>query len=261
MMSPAELKELGGVPSGSWGSNYTKICRLLKTVEDMEAAPSYFDKRQRDARRALYDALTRFHPNEPAADVGKKGREIRAVRQLRTEMDTENQLDQARVSELLDKMTTDPMALIRNTGIGLIRLFTKGYQGLSMTFQNAGNANATFSGSTITITKSNFWTSENLAKGVLVHEYHHYLSGRNGELYADEFVAHWKQYLAMKLTNQTAVTLNTWLLDAPDGYKMREKRAQKGIWKGIEFAGPEQAGNLWTKYKDNIVATAAVAAG
>jgi hypothetical protein len=263
MMSPDDLKGHGGAPSGKWGSNYTKVCRLLKTVDDMDVPKSYLDKKQREARRALYAAVSGFHPNEPATAVDKKGQEILAVRKLKAEMDTENQMDRAKVSELLDKMATDGMPLVRNTGVALKDLFSKHSGGLSMTFRNVAgaNENASFSSSTIIFNMINFWKSENLARGILVHEYHHYLSNKTGgTLYADEFVAHWKQYLAMRKTfNEQLITdLNQFLLVT--GYKLQDKKDQPGMWAGVKFTRPE-AGHLWTKYRDNVVAAAAAAAG
>jgi len=244
-MNLTDFKLLGGEPSGKFGSNYSSICKLVQKVDDLDISQSYLEKKQRDARRNLYEALARFHPNDDGA-AEKKTKEIAAARKLKTEMDNESQMDRVKVSELLDKMANDPMPLIRNTGKGLTDLFSKG-NGLAMGFKQGGAENAIWAARTITIYTANFWQSENLATGVLVHEYHHYLTKRMGEYYADEFVAHWKQYLAMR-ANRTAKDLNKWLLDDPLGYKLRQ---QKDKFKGVEFKRPEDAGPLWTKNMDN----------
>jgi hypothetical protein len=246
MMTSTKFKELGGKPSGKWNSSYSEICKLLDVVENLDIPLSYLDKKQRDARRKLNNKLARFHPNDHG-NVEKKKKEINAVRTFQRGMDGGRMEDLAKVSELLDKMANNKRQLIHNTGKGLIKKFSSHSGGLSLVFTDAGAFNAMWSAKIVTINKPKFWASENFATAILVHEYHHILTKRAGEFYADEFVAHWKQYQAMNL-NKTAKYLNNWLLDDPTGYNLRKK---PNLFKGVEFDAPEKAGTMWTNYRDN----------
>jgi len=118
-----------------------------------------------------------------------------------------------------------------------------------MEFTDGTRDNASWAAKQITFDKTRFWQSQNLATAVLVHEYHHYRSKRLGTYYGDEFVAHWKQYLAMKV-QKTAAELNYFLLDDPAGYQIRTNPTY--TFSGQEFTSPEDADFLWTRWKDNI---------
>lgn len=168
------------------------------------------------------------------------------------------------MSELLDKMAKNPMKLISNTGTGLRAVFSRGT--LGMKFVKGTLDNAAWSGTHMKFDVTRIWQNENLAIGVLVHEYHHFLiKADQKRKYADEFVAHWKQYLAMndKRTAEQKVThINHWLLDDPNGYKLRgngplrisDENAtdESGKFNGTEFTGPADAGVIWTRYEHNV---------
>ncbi len=250
MMVPSEFTELGGAPSRKRGSGYSKIVAALGVVDDLELwRAQYLSRPKRRAARNLYSALTGFHPASSSGDVpvlsATKTKQIQAARRLQKEMEDEHLLDEARVSELLDGMAGSSMPLIRNTGTGLRELFEQ--RKLAMRFAKSSTTNAQWEGNSFTFFSPSFWKSDKLAKAVLVHEYHHYLTERAPKLYTDEFVAHWKQYQAMG-ARKTAAYLNDWLLDRAGGYQMRNDAAQ---FDGREFAGPEDAGEVWTDYRHN----------
>jgi hypothetical protein len=239
----SELVATGGAPSNSWGSGYSEIYKLLQKLDSLEESGWYLNKKRQDATFKLETKITEYVAKGRLSRnvlTPKKRSEIQAVAELAELM--KPQVETAKVCQLLDRMATDAMLLIRNTANGLIQLLIRRSIGLS--FTATGNTNAQMSKTNLALNPPLFWASDKLAVGLLVHEYHHHLTGRNGPLYPDEFVAHWKQYLAMGLPRDRFLRINPFLLDDPAGYKLRRQVT-------VEFTRPEDAGTVWTRFPNN----------
>jgi hypothetical protein len=242
VLSLEDFKKTGGEPSGKFFSHYSKMCSLLEKVHDMrEHLTNYVPKDYQDKFLELQLLVDRFHPNDTGTSQ-KKADEITAVRALKDSMKTE--LEYVKISQLLDKMANSGKALISNTGKAMREKIKNRRVGIGFSTDN--NINAQYSGSSLVINVTNFWKTEKLAMGLVAHEYHHILSGRPADTYADEYVAHWKQYTVMELGQDRFNNLNHWLLDDPAGYRLRGKLAGRA-----PFAKPQDAGLIWTNYVDN----------
>jgi hypothetical protein len=232
------FKAIGGEPSNKLGSGYSAICKVLDKITDL--GPNYWSAPQRTLLADLASKLQTYHAGGLADGTPEKKRKnLEAVTQLKSQL--ADYKEAAKISVLIDKMEVADQPLIRNTALGL-KKFT-------FSFIGDPNVNAFFTGAAcIAVNTTLFWVNEKTAIGILVHEYHHSLTRRLPAPYKDEFVAHWKQYLAMGIT-KTVEELNYWLCDDPKGYKLRNKPNLPNPL----FTRVEDAGGVWTTYKDNII--------
>lgn len=245
VLTISELKNIGGEPSGKMFSSYSDICKALVEVDTLRnELTNYQAKIYQDKFLALYAKVERFHSNEAPLKNGKKHSEVWAVRtKLKDSM--QDELQYVKIAQLLDKMAMSGKALTSNSGRLVRERWKNGQIGFS--FTTDGTVNAQYSGRSIAINPQNFWKSEKLAMGLIAHEFHHVLSGRPADTYADEYVAHWKQYTVMELAKEKFDNLNHWLLDDPSGYKLRGSLRNGRT----EFARPEDAGAIWSGTVDN----------
>lgn len=236
---------IGGTPSGKTGSNYSAICKAYAELDRLcDPNIAYNNRVFQDKFEAFYAQVQRFHPNDVGAATPKKTAETSAIRAMQTSAPLKKELGLVRISRLLDKMTTHPLPLVSNTGREIIRKVKE--RSFNIGLIDIPNVNAQYNRASNTML-INTSVAEKLGMGVIVHEYHHYLTNSEDK-YADEFVAHWKQYLAMGLGREKFALINPFLLDDPSGYKLRSAGA---IRTRLPFSKPEDAGDLWFKYIDN----------
>ena len=226
-----EFTKIGGAPSGGLFSSYSTIHKKLgeaNAARDYSA--KYVNKRYQDAFMALLPLVQRFHPVD-AGTPGKKLKEVQAVRALQESM--RDDLELVRFCRLIDKMAISGKALVNNTGRGMqARMKSMDASAIGFGVTMDARKNAEFTGRTLNINVGNFWQSEKMATSLVVHEYHHVLTARAGDLYADEYVAHWKEYLTRDEPQSKFDKLNDWLLDNPQ----RIPFAGYAEWKGALYA-------------------------
>ena len=258
-----DLTRTGGMPSGRKGSKYSAIHSALAAFKSQVPRPViyYLASGQRLLLGALAAEVRAFEnsPHPHAVDRRRKGQQTSAVSQLRDELDV--MLNTARISRALEPpYGAHHVELVKNSMEGWKRLLRS--KAARLVF-NSGSAYvaAYLKDGRLLIdldaceTRHGSPCSPELSlRAVLVHEYHHLLSGRKGkEAYHDEFVAHWKEFdvTGKRLNKQDRVDwLNHWLLDDPNGYQYRagNKITPK---RPLIAHGPEETGRLWTAFKDN----------
>ena len=269
----SEFGSGGGRPSGSSRSTYSSICTTLAAYEvttRKKKVENYITSAGEALLVKLEGQIKEFvdvrHPAGSKMD-SKKTKEVDAVNELRAAL---VDLEPVRkISRLLNTYVTlgshahgGNSDLIRNSMAGWIDLLSRDVYKLVISSDSRINAQVT-SDRKLAIHVGNFFATtfkihqrgEYVPVGILVHEYHHHLTRGSipaTSVYADEFVAHWKQYDAMGIIapigRATCVAeLNTWLLDDPRGYKRRHE-----VPAGPEFAGPQATGAaFWDNHLDN----------
>ena len=87
--------------------------------------------------------------------------------------------------------------------------------------------------------------------GILVHEYHHFLMWGSGHTYADEFMAHWKQFEVTKGPAREADTKRAQLVH--DRLVMLYKQHVDHYERKGNETPPTGLSNMpgWKKYKNN----------
>lgn len=256
-----DLTQRGGNPSGRSGSNYSAIHSALAAFKAQ--APQrrvyYLNSGQRMLLGALTAAVAAFersrHPHA-ALDRARKNNQIYAVSQLKAELDVMQLV--ARLSRALEPpYGSHQVALIRNSMEGWKQRLR--HREVRPVFDEESSYVAMYVKDRRLIIdidaceqRHPTCSPEVSLRAVLVHEYHHLLSGRKGEeAYHDEFVAHWKEFdvAARRLNKQERVDwINDWLLDHPQGYHFRGTIT---LQRPLIVNGPEETGHLWHGLRDN----------
>lgn len=265
----------GGRPSGGVFSTYSDICKTLQKYELASGKKQSENYINADAEallvklEALIDTFLTKERKGTLSD--KKVSEIDAVGELREAL--VDLAPKRRLWKLLNSYSTvashphnGNCELIRNSIKGWIQLLSKGDYTLQLSDNEAINAEV-INGNKLSIHAVNFFGTRHgiyergdfFPIGVLVHEYHHHLIRKahaGKSVYADEFVAHWKQYDAMGIIDpmgrQACVdSLNFWILDHGQGYRRRWEVSAESEIKAV-FKGPEDTGAAyWDDHLDN----------
>lgn len=211
-ITQAWLKANVGEPSGSFGSTYsslykktgeyssssgpTQLVRMAELFTLLEkfshsthsGAKTTEQKADKDTQQRLLNdfneelKIQRLRLN-PGALVALRERIAKNSRNYPAEL--------AIVKQVLEEMKLSALPLIANTGKGIEQ--DKIVMLLSDTGAGSMNSNGIL---TVNPLRAK---NKSLLIGLLVHEYHHKLCTHNGDFsYADEFVAHWKEYSVIK---------------------------------------------------------------
>lgn len=211
-ITQAWLKANVGEPTGSFGSTYSDIYK--KTGEySSSAGPTQL------ARMAeLFTLLEKFSHSkhggaktiEQKADKDKQQRllndfneelkiqrlrlnpgALEALRARIAKNSSHYPAELATVKRVIEEMKLSAVPLIANTGKGI----DQNKIVMLLSDNGAGSMN---SNGILTVNPLRA-KNKSLLIGLLVHEYHHKLCAHNGDFsYADEFVAHWKEYSVIK---------------------------------------------------------------
>lgn len=212
-----------GQPSGKWGSTYTKIHKktgeyertptlalleqLIELVNDFSWSAHKGAKtdEQREAKALDAIRLNQFLvalKTERLGAYGLNSNYTPATLAARIKKgDTQYATEKAMVQSVIAEMQQSSSPVIRNTGIGCASSDVT----LSMIWHASRSGSMSLNG-LLEINALTAYNKLNLI-GLLVHEYHHFLCGHNGQgdvTYLDEFVAHWKEFEITKGRPSTA---------------------------------------------------------
>jgi len=211
-ITQAWLKANVGEPSGSFGSTYSAIYKKAGEYST-SSGPAKLEKME-----ALFKLLNEFSyskhsgakTKEQQAEKDKQqrllndfGEELKIQRldlnpgalaalRARIALNSRNYpAELAVVKKIIEEMKLSSLPLVANTAAGIdqdkiVMVLSDSTAG---SFSNLG---------VLTINPLRT-KNKSLLIGLLVHEYHHKLCSHNGSYaYADEFVAHWKEYSIIK---------------------------------------------------------------
>lgn len=255
MMDRPTFVGIGQAPSGSFFSTYTDICNLLERLDDLPTnlgvgRGNFYTRAEAELVIKLKSKIDDFQRSRHrhatgTAGVQKKADETRAVAALAASM--EDELAFARFSKIIYDYAGSANLLIRNSMLGWQNNFAHGER---MELTRTQGVNAEWKTTGLVLNPGILNQPALFGVSIMVHEYHHSLTVRP-DIYMDEFVAHWKQYLVYQRpptdNAARAVRINNFLLRDPHGY-----RNQIGVLTGPELTDPAQTGWIWDKTPNNV---------